>query len=98
MKVLNSGNTVGNTTELRELSQSGKVIRSAFGDFVVLHCPRSKNDPTPWVSHNGNGFRYSSRECYAERSPEPTMAEYAMAARFISGLIPNGRNVARNKA
>ena len=98
MKVLDSGNTVGNTSELKKLSDRGRTIKSAFCDFVVEHHPRSKNDPKPWVSHSGDGFRYSSLECYAERSPEPTVEQYAMAARAIERMIPMGRNVIRNGA
>lgn len=73
MQILDSGNVVGSTPEMKKLADEGRTIRTAFCDFEVAYLPRSTYDPKPWVSHGGDehGFRYSSRECYAEKAPQP---------------------------
>jgi len=50
----------------------------------------------PWpnadaMRHHGHG------DMYCGEKPEPTLEEYAQAARAIQSLIPNGRNAARNQ-
>ncbi len=92
LKILNSGHAVGTTPELKALAADGWTIKTAWCDFEVEHRPRNSYDPQPWRSHNSDkGFRYNARELYAERPPadaEPTLEEYALASRLITGLMP----------
>ena len=91
MKILNSGHAVGTTPELKALVADGWTVRTAWCDFEVHHRPRNDYDPQPWVSHDGEGFRYNARELYAERPPadaEPTPEEYTLASRLIQSMIP----------
>lgn len=65
----------------------------------VAHDPRVKGDPYPWERW---GMRYRSSELALvkvqhDEANEPTLEEYAQASRAIQGLIPNGRNAARNQ-
>lgn len=68
MKKLNSGHAVGNTKDLKRLADKGWEIMSVFCDWPVMYLPRSKNDPSPWISHGGHeyGFRYRASLCYAK--------------------------------
>lgn len=89
MKQTSSGAYVGSTPELLRLMEEGHTVKSAMCDFPLEYRPRSKHDPLPWRSHGSeNGFRYSSREAYAEPKPEPTLEDYAQASRIIQSLIP----------
>lgn len=56
--------------ELRAAQKEGKIVVVSIGcpqEQQVLHTPRSKQDPQPWLYTDRHGceWRYSGRECHA---------------------------------